>query len=126
MVGAPKFKASAGIEYTFNWKPLAGDLWTRFEYSHQSYEYQSLKRAAEHNTHGRVEPWDFGKLLLGLTLPSKTELELKVDNIWNSQGSNWVSTAEGDYADAFGDPRFHNLQARFRPQNIGLTVRKKF
>ena len=24
MVGAPKFKATAGIEYAFNWKPMGG------------------------------------------------------------------------------------------------------
>lgn len=126
MVGAPKFKASAGIDYTFNWKPFGGDLWSRFEYSHQGYEYQSLFRAAENGSRGRVQPWDFGKFLLGLTLPSKTEFSLKVDNVWNSRGASWISTGEESYADEFGDPRFHNLQARFRPQSIGLTLRKNF
>ena len=126
MVGAPKFKASAGIDYTFNWRPFGGDLWSRFEYSHQGYEYQSLFRAAENGTRGRVQPWDFGKFLLGLSLPSKTEISLKVDNVWNSRGATWISTGEEGYADEFGDPRFHNLQARFRPQSIGLTLRKNF
>ena len=126
MVGAPKFKAALGLEYTFPWKPMEGDLWARFEYSHQSYEYQSLARAAEHGQRGRVQPWDFGKFLLGLDLPSKTELTLKLDNVWNSSGSNWISTGEEDNADVFGDPRFHNLQARFRPQNITLSLRKNF
>jgi outer membrane receptor protein involved in Fe transport len=126
MVGAPKFKASLGMEYTFPWKPMGGDLWARFEYSHQSYEYQSLARAEEHGLRGRVQPWDFGKFLLGLDLPSKTELSLKVDNVWNSRGSNWISLGEEDNADVFGDPRYHNLQARFRPQNISLTLRKNF
>ncbi len=126
MVGAPQFKSSLGVEYNFQWKPMQGELWARFEYSHQSYEYQSLRRAVEHTLHGRVLPWDFGKLLVGLNLPSKTELTLTVDNIWNSSGSNWVSNGEEDYAAIFGDPRYYNMQARFRPQNIGLTIRKSF
>ena len=63
---------------------------------------------------------------MGLALPSKTELTLKIDNVWNSQGANWISTGEESYADEFGDPRFHNLQARFRPLTIGLTFRKNF
>jgi len=37
-----------------------------------------------------------------------------------------VPTCESGYADSFGDPRYHQLQAQFRPQNIGLTIRKKF
>jgi outer membrane receptor protein involved in Fe transport len=126
MVGASKIKISAGVDYNFGWKPFGGDLWTRLEYSHQGYTYQRLTRAALHTLYGRVLPWDFGKLMLGLTLPSKTELALKLDNIWNSQGSNWISNGEEDYADAFGDPRYHSLQAHFRPQNISLTLRKSF
>jgi len=51
---------------------------------------------------------------------------LTLDNIWNSNGSNWIDTSEGGNADQFGDPRYHNMQAQFRPQNIGLTIRKKF
>jgi len=126
MVGASKIKISAGVDYDFGWKPFGGDLWTRFEYSHQGYMYQRLTRAALHTLYGRVLPWDFGKLLLGLTLPSKTELELKVDNLWNSQGSNWISNGYESDADSFGDPRYHSLQAHFRPQNISLTLRKSF
>jgi outer membrane receptor protein involved in Fe transport len=126
MVGAPKFKATAGIEYAFEWKPMGGELWTRFDYSHQSYEYQSLSYAEANGPAGRVQPWNFGKVQLGFTTPGKTEITLKVDNVWDSNGANWISTSEGFYADQFGDPRFHNLQARFRPRNIGLTIRKDF
>jgi iron complex outermembrane receptor protein len=126
MVGAPKFKAAVGIEYAFNWKPMGGDLWARYDFSYQGAEYQSLFRAADNGPRGRVEPWRFGKVMLGLNLPSKTELTLKIDNVWDSQGANWISTGEESYADEFSDPRFHNLQARFRPRNIGLTLRKNF
>jgi outer membrane receptor protein involved in Fe transport len=126
MVGAPKFKAAAGVEYTFNWKPFGGDLWTRVDYSYQGALYQSLFRAAENTNRGRVHPWNFGKFMVGLDLPNKLELSMKVDNIWDSQGANWISTGEESYADEFSDPRFHNLQARFRPRNIGLTLRKSF
>ncbi len=126
MVGAPKFKANAGIEYDFGWKPFGGELWTRFDYSHQSYEYQSLTRASEGGQRGRVQPWNFGKFQVGITLPSETEISLKVDNVWDSKGSNWISTGEESYATLFNDPRYQELQARFRPRNIGLTIRKKF
>ena len=46
MVGAPNFKASAGVEYAFDWKPAGGDLWARFDYSYQSATYQSLYYAS--------------------------------------------------------------------------------
>jgi outer membrane receptor protein involved in Fe transport len=126
MVGAPKFKAAAGVEYTFDWKPFGGDFWTRFDYSYQGGLYQSLFRAAENTDRGRVHPWSFGKLLVGLDLPNKLQLSMKIDNLWDSQGANWISTGEEGYADVFADPRYHNLQARFRPRNIGLTLRKSF
>ena len=126
MVGAPKFKAAAGVEYTFNWKPFGGDLWTRVDYSYQGGLYQSLFRAAENTDRGLVHPWSFGKFMVGLDLPNKLELSMKVDNLWDSKGANWISTGEESYADLFSDPRYHNLQARFRPRNIGLTLRKSF
>ena len=126
LVGAPKFKASGGLQYEFDWKPMGGDLWASFAYSYQSSEYQSLRRAALHGFEGRIEPWSYGKLQAGITLPSKMEITMTLDNVWDSKGSNWVTLAEGQDADAFGDPRFHNLQSQFRPQNIGLTIRKKF
>jgi hypothetical protein len=130
MVGAPKFKARAGVEYTFGWKPMGGNLWARFDYSHQSRVYQSISRFGnapdDPYQPEPVQPWDFGTFLVGLALPSKTELTLKIDNVWNSQGANWISTGEESYADEFGDPRFHGLQARFRPQNVSLTLRKNF
>ena len=37
-----------------------------------------------------------------------------------------MTTSEGIEADVWGDPRFHQLQSRFRPQNIGMTIRKNF
>ena len=73
-----------------------------------------------------MQPWNFGKFQLGLTTADKTEITLKVDNVWDSNGSNWIATSEGFYAGQFDDPRYHNLQARFRPRNIGLTIRKNF
>ena len=130
MVGSPKFKARVGVEYTFGWKPLDGDLWARLDYSHQSRVYQSISRFAnppdDPYQPEPVKPWDFGTFLVGLALPSKTELTLKVDNLWNSRGANWISTGEESYADEFGDKRYHNLQARFRPRNFTLTLRKNF
>jgi iron complex outermembrane recepter protein len=137
MVGAPKFKASAGLEYSFGWKPMGGDLWARFDYSYQSLEYQSLLYASAayqnefHNAGyppgaGRVEPWSFGKLQVGVNMPSKLELTLTLDNVWNSKGANYVTTSETYYAASFQDPRYHMMPAQFRPQNIGLTIRKNF
>ena len=137
MVGAPKFKAAAGVQYDFAWKPARGDLWARFDYSYQSSEYQDLYYASAAYQNqccaanlppgaGRLEPWSYGKLQLGLSLPNKLDITLTLDNVWDSKGANWMATFEGDYADAFGDPRFHNMPAQFRPQKIGLTIRKKF
>ena len=137
MVGAPKFKASAGLQYDFDWQPMDGKLWARFDYTYQSLEYQNLlyASAAYQNANfnlglipgtGRIEPWSTGKLQLGLSLPNKTDITLTLDNVWNSTGSNWVTTSEGYYAAQFSDPRFHNMPTQIRPQNIGLTFRKSF
>lgn len=137
MVGAPKFKASGGLEYDFTWKPMGSKLWTRFDYSYQSLEYQSLTYASidyQNNVQGlglqpgsgRIEPWSFGKLQAGVITPDKLEITLTLDNVWNSKGSNWLTTSETYYADTFVDPRFHMMPAQFRPQNIGVTIRKNF
>ncbi len=141
MVGAPDFKAAAGVEYAFDWKPAGGDLWARFDYSYQSATYQSLyyASAAYQNAvnaanddplippnWGKVEPWRFGKFQVGASFPNKLDVTLTLNNAFNSKGSNWVTTAEGWYARLYGDPRFQNMQAQFRPQSIGLTIRKGF
>ena len=137
MVGAPKFKASAGVQYDFGWKPLGGNLWAKFDYSYQSLEYQSLLYASIDYQNavrdqglipgtGRIEPWRYGKLQAGISMPNKLEVTLTLDNVWNSKGANWVTTSEGYYAAQFADPRFHNMPAQFRPQNIGVTFRKSF
>jgi iron complex outermembrane recepter protein len=145
MVGAPDFKASAGVEYAFDWKPAGGDLWARLDYSYQSSIYQSLyyASAAYQNAQnavaypgdpsyqippnwGRIEPWRFAKFQVGASLPNKLDLTLTVNNVFNSKGANWVTTSEGWYARQFGDPRYQNMQAQFRPQSIGLTLRKSF
>jgi hypothetical protein len=86
----------------------------------------NLDYAKLNGTDGKIFPWSYGKLQLGLNLPNKADITLTLDNVWNSKGAQWMTTAEGGYADEFGDPRFHNMPAQFRPQNIGLTFRKKF
>ncbi len=137
MVGAPKFKASAGLEYNFEWKPKGGNLWARFDYSYQSLEYQSLLYASIDYQNavrdqgllpglGRIEPWSYGKLQAGITMPDKLEVTVTLDNVWNSKGANWVTTSESYYAAQFADPRYKNMPAQFRPQNIGITIRKNF
>ena len=137
LVGAPDFKAAAGVEYAFDWKPAGGDLWARFDYSYQSSVYQSLyyASAAYQNAvndagippnWGRIEPWRFAKFQLGASLPNKLDVTLTLNNVFNSKGANWVTTAEGWYSGQFGDPRYKNMQAQFRPQSIGLTIRKGF
>ena len=145
MVGAPNFKASAGVEYAFDWKPAGGDLWARFDYSYQSSVYQSLyyasaayqnaQNAVDHPgdpsyqipaNWGRIEPWRFAKFQLGASLPNKLDITLTLNNAFNSKGANWISTFEGWYSGQFGDPRYKNMQAQFRPQSIGLTLRKSF
>ena len=75
---------------------------------------------------GRIEPWSFGKLQAGVTMPNKLEVTLTLDNVWNSKGANWVTTSESYYAAQFADSRFHNMPAQSRPQNIGVTIRKNF
>jgi iron complex outermembrane receptor protein len=145
MVGAPDFKATFEIEYDFDWKPAGGDLWADFRYSYQSSVYQNLtyasadyqnaQNAIDHPgdpsyqipaNWGRIEPWRFATFQLATKLPNKLQLMLTVNNVFNSKGANWVSTFEGWYARQFGDPRYQNMQAQFRPQTIGLTLRKDF
>jgi len=137
MVGAPRFKGTVGAEYTFRLQPVDADLWARFDYSYQSAIYQSLyyASAAYQNAvfdagipegWGRVEPWRFAKFQLGASLPNHLDVTLTLNNAFNSKGANWISTFEGWYSGQFGDPRYKNMQAQFRPQSIGLTIRKNF
>jgi len=145
MVGAPDFKGTIGVQYDFDWKPAGGDLWASFDYSYQSATYQSLKyasldyqnaqNAVDHPNDpsyqvpagwGRVEPWRFAKFQIGTTLPNKLDLTLTINNVFNSHGANWVTTGEGYYARQFGDPRYQNMQAQFRPQTFGITLRRDF
>lgn len=141
MVGAPDFKGTIGVEYAFDYKPAGGDLWASFDYSYQSSVYDSLyyASAAYQNAQnaangdalipagwGKIEPWRFAKFQVGAQMPNNLDVTLTINNVFNSKGANWVTTSEGWYSAEFGDPRYKNMQAQFRPQSIGLTLRKSF
>jgi hypothetical protein len=47
-------------------------------------------------------------------------------NVWDNQGiTNIVRGGAGDYADWFGDPRFHNERSIYRPRTISLGLKVK-
>ena len=125
LVGAPKLKGAAGVNYKFAWRPFGGELSARFDYSYQSSEYQDIYKARAHGADGEIPAWNYGKFQLALAMPSSLELTLTLDNVWDEKGLSWIN-GDGGNADAFGDQRFHALRTQFRPQNIGLRIRRKF
>ena len=139
MVGAPKFKGTMGIEYAFGWKPAGrrtlGAL--RLQLPVRRVSGVSSMREADYQNSVRCRhtAWLGSHRTVALrqvpawcvtTAEQDLDITLTLDNAFDSKGSNWViHQPRAGYADQFGDPRYHNMQAQFRPQNIGLTIRKK-
>ncbi|MDE0419376.1 MAG: TonB-dependent receptor [Gammaproteobacteria bacterium] len=123
---SPEFKYYFAVEYTFwNWRDL-GDLWVRYDTSHQSEVYNGLSSAIAEDPEGKQPSWTLSNFQLGIELPDGPQFMLEVYNVWDERTINYLDNGGNFQAAQFGDPRFHNIRSYVAPRSIGLSATFRF
>ena len=123
---SPEFKYYFAVEYTFwNWNNI-GDLWVRYDTSHQSEVYNGLSSAIAEDPEGKQPSWTLSNFQLGIELPEGPQFMLEVYNVWDERTINYLDNGGNFQAAQFGDPRYHNIRSYVPPRSIGLSATFRF
>lgn len=123
---SPEFKYYFAVEYTFwNWRNV-GDLWVRYDTSHQSAVYNGLGSAITQDPEGKQPSWTLSNFQLGIELPDGPQFTLEINNIWDRRTINWLDNGGNFQAAYFNDTRYHNIRSYATPRNIGLSATFRF
>ena len=123
---SPEFKYYFAVEYTFwNWRNV-GDLWVRYDTSHQSAVYNGLGSAITEDPEGKQPSWTLSNFQLGIELPDGPQFTLEINNIWDQRTINWLDNGGNFQAAYFNDTRYQNIRSYATPRNIGLSATFRF
>ena len=123
---SPEFKYYFAVEYTFwNWNNI-GDLWVRYDTSHQSEVYNGLSSAIAEDPEGKQPSWTLSNFQLGIELPEGPQFMLEVNNVWDERTINYLDNGGNFQAAQFGDPRWHNVRSYVAPRSVGLSATFRF
>ena len=123
---SPEFKYYFAVEYTFwNWNNI-GDLWVRYDTSHQSEVYNGLSSAIAEDPEGKQPSWTLSNFQLGIELPEGPQFMLEVNNVWDERTINYLDNGGNFQAAQFGDTRWHNVRSYVAPRSIGLSATFRF
>ena len=123
---SPEFKYYFAVEYTFwNWRDL-GDLWVRYDTSHQSEVYNGLSSAIAEDPEGLQPSWTMSNLQLGLELPNGAQVTFVVNNLWDERTINYLDNGSNSAAAQFNDPRYHNVRSYVAPRSVGMSGTIRF
>ncbi len=123
---SPEFKYYFSVEYTFwNWRNW-GDLWVRYDTSHQSEVYNGLSSAIAEDPEGKQPSWTLSNFQLGIELPEGPQFTLEVINVWDDRTINYLDNGGNFQAAQFGDTRYHNIRSYVAPRSIGLSATFRF
>lgn len=125
MPGSPESKYFISAYYEVP-DVFGGEFYIYFDYTYQSETWNRVEDISDNNTNGLAPSWTYSTLKFGLNLPNQLGIDLQIRNLTDEKGYSYVSTWENDYADLFGDPRFHNLRSQTRPRTVWLSLRKDF
>ena len=122
---SPDLKGHISVYYDID-DVLGGDAWIYFDTSYQSETWNGTSDITINNKNGLSDTYTVSNLSFGLDLSDGLNVTLMINNVFDDNDSTYVSTSPNDYADLFGDNRFHNEQTLERPRTTWLTVRKAF
>jgi len=125
MPGSPDEKAWLSVTYDIP-NVLGGDLWLYYDIAYRSETWNDTGHARDKDETGLADSWTYSNFQMGLEMGNDLSVTLKVNNLFDQQTYNWVSTGDNDNADLFGDQRFHNLRSLDRPRTMWLSVKKRF
>ena len=123
---SPEFKYYFAVEYTiWNWNNI-GDLWVRYDTSHQSEVYNGLSSAIAEDPEGKQPSWTLSNFQVGIELPEGPQFMLEVNNVWDERTINYLDNGGNFQAAQFGDTRWHNVRSYVAPRSIGLSATFRF
>jgi outer membrane receptor protein involved in Fe transport len=122
---SPELKGHVSVLYDIP-KMLGGSAWVYFDRSYQSETWNGTTDIVANNRNGLSKTYNVSNLSFGLDMPDGLEFTLQIDNVFDNNGSTYVSTSNNTYGDLFGDNRFHNERTLERPRTTWLTVKKTF
>ena len=123
---SPEFKYYFAVEYTFwNWRNI-GDLWVRYDTSHQSEVYNGLSSAIAEDPEGEQPSWTMSNFQLGIEFPDGPQFVLEINNVWDQRTINSLDNGSNFQAAHFNDPRYHNIRSYVTPRNIGISATFRF
>ena len=125
MPNSPKRSAWASIYYDIP-NVLGGDAWVYFDYAFGDESWNELDSILDRDRNGLSPSWTYSNFSFGLALQNQWDIELNVNNVFDSAGYNYVADGNNGDAALFGDPRFNNIRTLDRPRTIWLSVRKGF
>jgi outer membrane receptor protein involved in Fe transport len=125
MPSAPEKRAFASLTYEVP-DVLGGDLWLYYDVTYSSETWNGNTEIRDFNTAGLSPSWTISSLSAGLQLPNQLDITLNVNNLYDQTGYSYVWRGEADDAASFGDPRYRQQRAQWRPRTAWLTLTKGF
>ncbi|MEM7282305.1 MAG: TonB-dependent receptor [Pseudomonadota bacterium] len=105
---------------------LGGSLWFYYDISYQGATWAGTTEIRDNDVSARSPATRFSNFSVGLSLENSLDIELNINNVTNENGFNFTFTGESGNAATFGDPRYRQQRAQFRPRTVWLTLRKGF
>jgi outer membrane receptor protein involved in Fe transport len=105
---------------------LGGDLWLYYDWAYQSETWNTLSNIIDDDRRGLAPSWSYSNFSAGLRLANQWDIEMHINNLFDQDGFSYIWTGESENAELFGDPRYRQVRAQFRPRTVWLTLRKGF
>ena len=125
MPGAPEKRAFASLTYDIP-DVLGGDLWLYYDITYSSEIWNANDEIRDGDVAGLAPGWTFSSFSAGLQLPNQLDITVNVNNLFDQNGYSYVWRGEADSAAAFGDARYQQQRAQWRPRTVWLTLTKGF
>ena len=125
MPSSPEKRAYASLTYTIP-DVLGGEMWLYYDVSYSSGTWNDNESARDTDVDGYAPSWSFHNFSAGLQLPNQFDITVNVNNLFDQNGYSYVWRGEADDAAAFGDSRYQQQRAQWRPRTVWLTLTKGF
>ena len=101
-------------------------MWIYYDFTYSSETWNDTEEIRDNNTDGLAPSWTYSNLSAGVYWPNQWEVLVNINNLFDGNGYNYVWRGEADDATTFGDPRYQQQRAQWRPRTVWVTLRKGF
>ncbi|MBT8080085.1 MAG: TonB-dependent receptor [Gammaproteobacteria bacterium] len=125
MPSAPEAYISASLNLDVP-DVFGGDMWVYYDFTYSSETWNDTQEIRDNNTAGLSPSWTYSNLSAGVYWPNQWEVLVNINNLFDQDGYNYIWRGEAGDAALFGDNRYQQQRAQWRPRTIWLTLRKGF